>query len=86
MMKNDAPDWANINVPPVREQRDGISEAWAIAIISISASIPAAVIAGWILEKIKDKQTTTITINRTLVEFEKGEIIRVIEETRKIES
>ena len=85
MLKNDSPDWANINVPPVRERRDGISEPWAIAIVSITASIPAAVVAAWMLNKIINKDQTTITINRKVVELKESEIVKVIEETMKIE-
>ncbi len=85
MLKHDAPDWADVNVPPVREQRDGMSEAWAIALVLIASSIPAAVIAGWLLDKFKDNKTTTITINRKQVDLDKGEIIRIIEETQTMQ-
>ena len=81
-----SPPWAEINIPPINSQRGIISEPWAIALITIVSSVPAAVIAGWILEKIKDKKSTTITINRKQVDLNEGKIIRVIEETTKIQN
>lgn len=73
-----------VNVLPVVERRD-ISETWATAIFQVACSIPAGVIAGIIINLFKDKGSTVITINRKKVELKEGEIVRIIEETTRIE-
>jgi hypothetical protein len=78
------PHGVSVDVPPVVAARD-ISEAWATAIFSVAASVPASVIAGILIEKFKDKKSTIITINRKEIHFEKGEIIKAIEESKSIE-
>ena len=70
--------------PPIMERRD-ISEAWVTAIFTVLASVPASVIAGLLIEKFKNDKSAVITINRKEVHLEKGEIVRVIEETKRIE-
>jgi len=84
-LQNDAPDWADIYIPPVKGQRNGLSENWAIAIVSIVALVPTEIIVSWLKNKITDKKRTIVTINRKQVDLDKGEIIRIIEETKKIE-
>jgi hypothetical protein len=49
-------------------------------IASIPTSIAAGIIANWLWEKLKGRSVTQIEIDRTIVEFEEGEIKRVIHE------
>lgn len=53
-------------------------------IVMLSASIPtgvaAGIIANWLWGKLKGRNITQIEIDRTTVEFEEGEIKRVIYE------
>jgi hypothetical protein len=53
-------------------------------IVMLSASIPtgvaAGIIANWLWEKLRGRNITQIEIDRTMVEFEEGEIKRVIHE------
>jgi len=53
-------------------------------IIMLSASIPigiaAGVLANWLWEKLRGRNITQIEMDRTTVEFEEGEIRRVIHE------
>ena len=74
----------SVEVPPVMERRD-ISEAWATAIFTVIASVPVSVIAGLLLEKLKKDKSAVVTINRKEVALEHGEIVRVIEESIKME-
>ena len=78
------PPGVSVAVPPVMERRD-ISEAWATAIFTVLAGVPASVIAGLLVEKFKSDKSAVITINRKEVRLEDGEIVRVIEESIKIE-
>ena len=78
------PPGVSVEVPPVMERRD-ISEAWAIAIFSVAASVPVNVLAAWLVKVLTDKRSTVITINRKEVRLEEGEIVRIIEESTKIE-
>ena len=66
------------------ERRD-ISEAWATAIFQVAGSVPATVIAALLVKLITDKRSTVITINRKEVKLEEGEIVRVVEESVRIE-
>ncbi len=86
MLKNAKLDEGiSVVVPPIREKRD-ISESWNIALFTVAASIPTGVIIGLILKHFgKDPRTTKITINRKEIEYSEGEMVRVIEETQKIE-
>ena len=79
------PSGVEIRKVPLRMQRDGISEAWAIAIVMLAASVPLNVFVNWLSNKLTDKRSTTITINRKEFHFDEGELIRMIEENRKIE-
>ncbi len=75
----------SVTVAPITEERD-LSESWNIALFAVAASVPANVLAGLILKKFgKDPRRTKIRINRREVEYSEGEIIRTIEETKKIE-
>lgn len=53
-------------------------------IVMLSASIPtgiaAGILANWLWEKLRGRNITQIEIDRTTVEFEEGEIKRVIYE------
>jgi len=53
-------------------------------IIMLSASLPSAVaarvLANWLWQKLKGQKITQIEIDRTIVEFDEGEIKRVIQE------
>lgn len=82
------PEGVRLTIPPIILRRD-MSEAWATAIFTVAASIPAAtaatLIATFLTDKLKPKRTAVITINRQEVCFEHGEISRVIEETIRVE-
>lgn len=78
------PPGVSVEVPPVMERRD-ISEAWATAIFQVVGSVPAAIIAALLVKLLIDKRSTVITINRKEVELEEGEIVRVVEESTRIE-
>lgn len=78
------PSGVSVVVPPVTAQRD-VSEAWATAIFTILASVPASVLAAWLVKVLTDKKSTVITINRKEVHLDEGEIVRVIEETKRLE-
>ena len=78
------PAGVSISVPPIMERRD-ISEAWATAIFTVLASVPASIIASLLVEKFKNDKSAVVTINRKEVRLENGKIISVIEETTKIE-
>jgi hypothetical protein len=78
------PPGVSVVIPPVMARRD-ISEAWATAIFTVLASAPASFIAGLLVEKFKNEKSTVVTINRKEVSLEDGEIVRVIEESIKIE-
>ena len=78
------PEGVSVSVPPVMERRD-ISEVWATAIFTVLASVPASVIAGFLVEKFKKDKSAVVTINRKEVRLENGEIVSVIEETTKVE-
>ena len=85
-LKNEPlPAGITVTVPPVIANRDGLSEAWATAIFSVAASVPASVIIDFFKHKFRNKHPTIITINRKEVNFEKGDIVSIIEESRKIE-
>lgn len=85
----DMPDGIVVDVQPVLLRRD-ISEAWATAIFTVAASIPATVIANTLatllMEHLKRKRSTVVTINRIQVDLEHGELVRVIKETIHIEN
>ncbi len=53
-------------------------------VIMLSVSIPAAtaarILANWLWEKLRGRSITQIEIDRTTVEFNEGEIKRVIQE------
>lgn len=56
-------------------------------IIMLSASFPSAVatglLANWLWKKLRGQEITQIEIDRTIVEFNEGEIKRVIREKIK---
>jgi hypothetical protein len=66
-------------------ERRGISEAWAIAIFTVVVPVAANILAAWLIKMLADKSSTVVTINRKEVILEQGEIVRVIEETIRIE-
>jgi hypothetical protein len=78
------PPGISVAVPPVMARRD-LPEAWATAIFTVVFGIPASVIAGMLIEKFKNDKSAVITINRKEVALENGEIVRVIEESIKME-
>ena len=78
------PSGVSVVVPPVLARRD-VSDEWATAIFTVLASVPASVLAGWLLKVLTDKKSTVVTINRKEVHLEEGEIVRVIEETKRLE-
>ncbi|SRR6266571_1331110 len=78
------PSGISVVVPPMMAQRD-VSEAWATAIFTVLASVPASVLAAWLVKVLTDKKSTVITINRKEVHLEEGEIVRVVEETKRLE-
>lgn len=78
------PPGVSVVVPPVTSQRD-ISEAWATAIFTVVAGVPASVLAAWLVKVLIDRKSTVITIDRKEVQLEEGEIVRVIEESTRIE-
>ena len=84
--KGEIPSGVSIRKLPVCMQRDGISEAWAIAIVTLATSVPVGVFINWLSNKLIDKTSTKITINRKEIYFDKDEITRLIEETIKIEN
>lgn len=85
----DMPAGFHVDVQPVLLRRD-ISEAWATAIFTVAASIPATVIANTLatllMEHLKRKRSTVVTINRIQVDLEHGELVRVIKETIHVEN
>ncbi|MDY6955488.1 MAG: hypothetical protein SVO96_01240 [Pseudomonadota bacterium] len=78
------PSGISVEVEPVKARRD-ISEAWATAIFTVLASAPASVIASLLLDKFKKDKSAVVTINRKEIALENGELVRVVEETIKIE-
>ena len=78
------PAGVSVVVPPVYSHRD-LSDTWATAIFTVVASVPASVLAAWLVKVLVDKKSTVITINRKEVHLEEGEIVRVIEESKRIE-
>ena len=84
LRRTELPLGVSVEIPPVMERRD-ISEAWATAIFQVAGSVPATVIAALLVKLITDKRSTVITINRKEVKLEEGEIVRVVEESVRIE-
>jgi hypothetical protein len=78
------PYGVSVSVPPIIERRD-ISEAWATAIFTVLASVPASIIAELLVEKFKNDKSVLVTISRKDIRLENGELVSVIEETTKIE-
>jgi hypothetical protein len=54
--------------------------------LEFGAAVASGLVANWLWNKIKGKQITSITIDRTSVEFEEGEIKKAVREkiTKKI--
>ncbi len=85
LKKAELEEGINVVIPPVRQTRD-LSESWNIALFTVTASVPAAVIASLIIKYFgKDPSTTKITINRKEIEYSEGKIVRAIEETKTVE-
>ncbi|MEN6302455.1 MAG: hypothetical protein ABFC96_03175 [Thermoguttaceae bacterium] len=85
----DMPACMSVDVRPGLLRRD-VSETWATAIFTVAASIPATVVANTLaallMDRLKRKRSTVITINRVKVDLEHGELVRVIKETIHIEN
>jgi len=73
----------SVNIPPIPERRD-LSENIAIAIITLAANIPIGLFTTWLYDKIKGKPAK-ITINRKVIDIDKGKIKRIVEENIKIQ-
>ena len=82
---NDFPERVNKNIVSTMERRDLFSEPTAVAIFSFVSSVAASVFDSWLYEKIKNKPSTKIKINRKNVLIDKQEIIRVITEEIEID-
>jgi hypothetical protein len=73
-----------VKISPIKMKRD-VSDPWAIAIITLASSVPVGLFVNWLAKKLIDKTSTKITINRKEIYFDKGEVTRLIEETKEIE-
>jgi hypothetical protein len=82
--KGIVPSGVTIEKLPVVMDR-GLSEPWAIAIVSIATTVSIPIFVKWLNKKITDKKSTKITINRKEIHYDEGKITRLIEETRDIE-
>ena len=58
--------------------------SWATYLLEIAGAVPAGVIAAWLYHKLKGR-ALRMTIDRTEVEIEEGEIKKVIQERIDIE-
>ena len=54
--------------------------------VTLVASVPVTVFINWLNEKLIDKAKTKITINKREIYYDEGEITRLIEETRIMET
>jgi len=48
--------------------------------LTFGAGVAASVVANWLWDKLKSRQVTSITIDRSSVEFEEGQIKKIITE------
>ena len=55
-------------------------------VIYIASTVAVGVAANWIYDKLKGKNITRLQIKNKVVEFDEGEIKRIIEETIEIDN
>ena len=79
MLRHSAPAGVFVRTTPTMMQRSIGSDELAVAIISVAATVPLGLLVNWLYDNIKDKPAK-LTINRTQVDIEHGEITRVIHE------
>jgi hypothetical protein len=53
---------------------------------TLAAGVPLTLLAKWLEVQLSHRHSKKITINRREVHFREGEIARVLEETRSVES
>jgi hypothetical protein len=85
LMQGDMPDGVTIEkvIPPSLQYNGSID--WTTLVLSLIASVPTGIFVNWLSNKLLDKTTTKIIVNRKEIYYNEGDITRIIEETRIIE-
>ena len=85
ILQESAPDGVTVSFGPIIERRDfGTQELISIS-IGFAAGIPSSMIASWLYDKLKGKQTTKIRIHRTEIDCCDGDLRRIVEETISVD-
>ena len=85
LLEGEKPDGITVQLVPPRFQADR-SIDWLTLTISVAANVPVGLVVNWLSKYLfgADK-TTKIIANSKEIYFDKGEVTRLIEETKIIE-
>ncbi len=79
------PDGITITLPPSPAIKIFPIEQIAEFALQVDIQIAATLIAGWLLNELKDSNSKTITIEKYEVSLNEGEITRIIKEITRID-
>ena len=85
LLEEGKPDGVRARMLPVHMRRDFDFTPVAIIIMELSKDVSVEIFIDWLLAKIPQKARKTITIDRTEINWDKGELTRIIQEKMKIE-
>jgi hypothetical protein len=81
ILRDSAPQGVTVNFGDIMGRRDfGTPDVINIT-ISFVAGIPSSILAAWLYDKLKGKQSTKIRIHRTEIDCCDGDLKRIVEET-----
>jgi hypothetical protein len=85
ILQESAPDGVPVSFGPIIERRDFGSQDMINISIGFVAGIPGSMIAAWLYDKLKGKQTTKIRIHRTEIDCCDGDLKRIVEDTISVD-